>query len=44
MGIGWKPVVFMPTTLAGHVAEHCNHVVNNPDEKNNIGGVNKPKL
>ena len=34
-----ESVVFMPTTLAGHVAKHCNHVVNSPDENNNIGGV-----
>ena len=34
-----EPVVFMPITLAGHVAKHCNHVVNSPDENNNIGGV-----
>ena len=33
-----EPVVFMPTTLAGHVAKHCNQVVNSLDE-NNIGGV-----
>ena len=33
-------VVFMPTTLACHVAKHCNHVVvNSPDENNNIGSV-----
>ena len=33
-------VMFMPTTLAGHMAKHCNHVVNSPDEnKFNIGGV-----
>ena len=31
--------MFMPTTLGGHVAKHCNHVVNSPDENNNIGGV-----
>ena len=29
----------MPTTLAGHVAKHCSHVLNSPDENNNIGGV-----
>ena len=34
-----EPVAFMPTTLAGHVAKHCNHVVNSQDENNNIGGV-----
>ena len=36
-----EPVVFMPTTLAGHMAKHCNHMVNNWDENNNIGGVYK---
>ena len=34
-----EPVVFMPATLASHVAKHCNHVANSPDENNNIGGV-----
>ena len=34
-----EPVVFMPTAVAGHVAKHCYHVVNSPDENNNIGGV-----
>ena len=34
-----EPVVFMPTMLAGHVAKYCNHMVNSPDENNNIGGV-----
>ena len=34
-----EPVVFMPTMLASHVAKHCNHVVNSPDENNNIGSV-----
>ena len=34
-----EPVVFMPTTLASHVAKHCNHVVNSPDENNTIGSV-----
>ena len=33
-GYQMEPVVFMPTTLAGHVAKHCNHVVNSPDENN----------
>ena len=35
MDIGW------PTTLASHVAKHCNHVVNSPDENNYIGDVYK---
>ena len=34
-----EPVMFMPTTLAGHMAKHCNRVVNSPDENNKIGGV-----
>ena len=34
-----ESVVFMPTALAGHMAKHCNNVVNSPDENNNIGGV-----
>ena len=38
-----EPVVFMPTTLAGHVAKHCNHMVNSLDENNNIGGVYSPR-
>ena len=29
----------MPTTLAGHVAKHYNHVDSSPDENNNIGDV-----
>ena len=37
-----EPAVFMPTTLAGYVAKHFNHVVNSPDENNNIGGVYSP--
>ena len=36
-----EPVMFMPATLAGHMAKHCNHMVNSPDENNNIGGVYK---
>ena len=38
-GYRMEPVVFMSTTLAGHVAKHCNYVVNSLDESNNIGGV-----
>ena len=34
-----EPVVFMLTMLAGPVAKHCNHVVNTPDENNNIDSV-----
>ena len=36
-----EPVVFMPAMLAGHMAKHCNHMVNSPDENNNTGGVYK---
>ena len=28
--------MFMPITLIRHVAKHCNHVVNSPDENNYI--------
>ena len=34
-----EPVMFMPATLASHVAKQCNHVVHSLDENNNIGGV-----
>ena len=34
-----EPVAFMPTTLAGHMAKHFNHMVNSQDENNNIGVV-----
>ena len=36
-------LMFMPTTLVGHVAKHCNHAVNIPDENNIIGGVYRQK-
>ena len=36
-----EPVMFMPATLVGHMPKHCNHVVNSPDENNNIGCVYK---
>ena len=29
----------MPITLISHMAKHCNHVANSPDENNNIGAV-----
>ena len=31
-----EPEMSMPITLIGHVAKHCNHVVNSSDENNNI--------
>ena len=28
--------MFLPSTIFGHMAYHCNHVVSSPDENNNI--------
>ena len=28
--------MFLPSTIFGHVALHCNHVFSSPDENNNI--------
>ena len=36
-------VVFTPTTLVGHMAKHCKHMVSSPDENSNIGGVYRYK-
>ena len=34
-----EPKVIMPVTLKGHVAKHCNNMVNSLDENKNIVGV-----
>ena len=31
-----EPEMFMPITRIDHVSEHCNYVINSPDENNNI--------
>ena len=36
-----QPAMFVPTTIIGHVAYYCNHVVSSPDENNNIKKVYK---
>ena len=39
--VSMEPEMIVPTTVIGHVAYHCDHVVRNPDEKNNIKVVYK---
>ena len=31
--------MFLPSTIFGHMAQHCNHVVSSPDENNSIKKV-----
>ena len=37
--ISMEPYLVLPSTVFGHVAYHCNHVVRSPDENNNIKNI-----
>ena len=37
--VSQEPEMFVPTTIIGQVAKHCNHEVESLDENNNIKKV-----